>query len=77
MTKYWGSAHTCLFGGPYDVADEIPHVPAENIADWYLDSSAEVNIDKVRALLSVDDSNYDEFVRSYNVLELQGSEGTG
>ena len=71
ITKYWDSIHTCLFGGPFDVADTIPERPIENIADWYLDNQSLINIDKIRALLSVDDDNYDNFVHAYNLLNLE------
>ena len=71
IEKYWNSAHTCLFGGPYDVADTVPEVPVENIADWYLDEDFLVDITKVRGLISIDDNNYEQFVQSYNILSMQ------
>ena len=74
ITKYWESAYTCLFGGPYDVPDTIPTTPTAAIADWYLDESVTVDISTVRALLSTDDNNYDNFIQAYNVLGM--TEGT-
>ena len=71
ITKYWDSAYTCLFGGPYDVPDEVPTVPLENIADWYLDQMESVDITNVRALLSADDSSYEQFLIAYNILGME------
>jgi hypothetical protein len=71
ITKYWDSAHTCLLGGPYDVADNVPEVPIEAIADWYLDTSESVDRTSVRALLSVDDGSYDQFVLAYHLLGME------
>ena len=67
--KYWASLHTCLLGGPFDVADAVPNIPDPVIADWYLDSVL-VDIGNLRALVSEEDNNYDQFVRAYNVLGL-------
>ena len=67
--KYWASLHTCLLGGPFDVADAVPNIPDPVIADWYLDSVL-IDIGNLRALVSEDDNNYDQFVRAYNVLGL-------
>ena len=62
ITKYWDSAYTCLFGGPYDVPDTVPTAPSEDIADWYLDDSVTVDISTIKALLSTDDNNCDNFL---------------
>ena len=71
ITKYWDSAHTCLLGGPYDVPDEIPSIPPEDIADWYLDTSESVALTKVRALTSSDDTSYEQFVKAYGALGME------
>lgn len=68
--KYMGAAHICLLGGSYDIADTVPIVPAENIADWILDNSVTFELTKIRAVLSVDDASYAEFVNAYDVIEL-------
>ena len=70
ITKFWGSQHTCLFGGPFDVADTVPQTPPEAIADWYLVEPT-VDISTVRALLSEDDSSYVNFVRAYDILNME------
>ena len=71
IAKYWDSARSCLLGGPYDVADSRPSIPLERIADWYLDDSADVDITKIRALVSVNDDNYDQFVSAYELIGLE------
>lgn len=71
ISKYWDSAHSCLLGGPYDVADSEPSIPPENIADWYLDDSANVDITKIRALTSIDDASYEQFVSAYALIGLE------
>ena len=71
ISKYFGSEHTCLLGGAYDVPDSVPMAPRQVIADWYLDDSAMIDRAQLRALLSVDDDNYREFVIAYDVLGLE------
>lgn len=71
ITKYWNSHHTCLLGGGFDVADAVPSLPAENIADWILDTAAPVDVTKLQALLSVDDDAYDAFVHAYGILGME------
>ncbi|MEC7983592.1 MAG: hypothetical protein VX278_00430, partial [Myxococcota bacterium] len=71
ITKYWDAAHACLLGGGYDVPDAVPSIPLEGIADWYIDASVAVDISKIRALVAVDDSSYDAFLRGYDQLGLE------
>ena len=68
VTKYWDSLHTCLFGGPYDVPDKIPALPQEGVADWFLDASQSVDLNKVRALVAEDDANYGDFLKVFKLL---------
>ncbi len=74
IAKYWDAAHSCLLGGSYDVADSEPRIPAQNIADWYLDDAVDVDIAKIRGLISMHDANYDQFVSAYEQIGLE--EGT-
>ena len=71
LGKYFGAARVCMLAGGYDVADSVPSFPAERIADWLLDTSVPLDIEKVRAVTSVDDGSYNAFVRAYGVLGLE------
>jgi len=70
LVKYFSAARACMLAGGYDVADTVPSLPQENIADWFLDNSQTLDIGKIFALVSIDDSSYDAFIRGYNVLGL-------
>ena len=70
LSKYFSANHACLLAGGYDVADTVPTVPPENIADWLLDNSVQIDISKVTALVSTDDDSYAAFIRAYNHLGL-------
>lgn len=70
LSKYFSAKHACLLAGGYDVADTTPSIPPENIADWLLDTSAQIDINKVTALVSTDDDSYDAFIRAYDYLGL-------
>jgi len=70
LAKYFFAGHACLLAGGYDIADAVPTIPVENIADWLLDDSVTLDLDGIRAVVSVDDGSYDNFVRTYGELGL-------
>ena len=65
LGKYFFASSVCILAGGYDIPDTVPSVPAENMADWLLDDSVILDIDKVRAVTAVDDDNYNSFIRAY------------
>jgi len=71
LAKYFGAARVCLLAGGYDIPDLEPSLPAERVADWLLDSSVTLDVGKVRAVASIDDSSYQSLVRAYAVLGLE------
>jgi len=72
LAKYFFAGHACLLAGGYDIADAVPAIPAENMADWLLDNSVTLDLDGIRAVVSVDDGSYDNFIRAYDELGLIG-----
>ncbi len=68
LGKYFAAQSVCMFAGGFDVPDTIPALPAENLADWLLDSNVVLDIDKVRAVVSVDDNSYAAFISAYQHL---------
>ncbi len=71
LGKYFGAARVCVLAGGYDVPDLVPSLPPERLADWLLDTSVSLNIGKVRAVTSIDDSSYEKFIRAYAVLGME------
>ncbi len=59
--KNFGARNVCVLGGTYDVADSVPSVPAENMADWLLDSNFVMSKSNIKAFLTVEDSSYASF----------------
>jgi hypothetical protein len=57
-----------LLAGGYDIPDTTPSVPQENLADWLLDDTVSLDINKIRGLVSVDDGSYNSFIRAYDYL---------
>jgi len=68
LAKYFFASHACLLAGGFDIADAVPAIPPENVADWILDDSVTLDLARIRAVLSVDDTAYDAFIRAYDVL---------
>jgi len=71
LGKYFDAAYVCMLAAGFDVPDSIPALPEENIADWFLDDSIPLDINKIRALVSIDDDSYSYLVTGYEVLDLQ------
>lgn len=70
IKKYLNGGQVCMIAGAYDVADSVPSVPSENMADWLLDAGSSVDVSSLRALVSVDDSSYSFFIGTYAQLGL-------
>jgi hypothetical protein len=70
LAKYFSASHACMFAGGFDIADTFPQVPPENLADWILDDSVTLDLARIRAVVSTDDSTYDSMMRSYDYLGL-------
>ena len=70
IKKYLGGGHACLLAGGYDIADSSPGVPTENMADWLIAGSPDIDISSLKALVALDDPAYSYFVSSYSQLGL-------
>jgi len=68
LSKYFFAGHACLLAGGYDIPDTVPNIPPENMADWLLDDTVTVELNTVRAFVSVDDNSYNSFIAAYNQL---------
>ncbi len=66
--KVFGAKSVCLIGGAYDLADEVPTTPTENIADWYLNTNFTTPKSNFFAFFAADDSNNSEFTAALNLL---------
>jgi len=74
IAKFNGVVFACYLGGPYDVPDPIPNQrpPAQYIADWYLDTSANnTPVNNMGAFLTVQDENYKQFTFAYDLIGLK------
>jgi len=71
LGKYFDAAHVCVLAGGYDVPDSVPSIPPEGIADWLLDGSVPLDLSRIRAMTSVDDTSYEAFVAAYALLGME------
>jgi hypothetical protein len=55
-----------MLAGGYDIPDAVPSLRL--MADWLLDSSVVLDIEKVRAVTALDDSSYNSFILAYDEL---------
>lgn len=73
LAKYSGVKFACFLGSPYDVSDNVPAppAPAKNIADWYLDTSAnKTPVRQMGAFLTTADDSYGAFTSAYDIIGL-------
>ena len=71
--KNFGGQSVCIIGGVSDVADDVPLVPEENIADWLLDNQFEISTSKIRGFLIEEDPFYDSFTSTLTLLGISYS----
>ncbi len=71
LSKYFEAAHACVLAGGYDVPDDVPFAPPENMADWILDDSVALDLSRIRVITSVSDPSYDAFVAAYAVMGME------
>jgi hypothetical protein len=66
--KNFGAQSVCIIGGISDVADAVPSVPPENIADWLLDPDFTISKSAFRGFLTQEDFSYSDFTSALTLL---------
>ena len=68
--KNFGAQSICVIGGVHDVADSIPSIPAENVADWILAPSSMTPVSNIKGFLTNEDASFSLFTSTLNFLNI-------